>query len=216
MKSKFIALAGAAALAVSALVATAAVNSASAQAQKAPVILMVDRAMVVSQSLAGKTIPGQVQTIKASIERELKAEADKLKKDIENYQKNGNLMSEEVRKKTEQELGMRQQVALPQQAQIMEQAFGLAVQNAEATVLNEARPILKAIVDKRGATLLVDRAVVMYGAPETDITAEVIAELDKKVKTVTVEKVSLAEITKKLKEAQSAQAAKASAPAKKN
>jgi outer membrane protein len=88
----------------------------------------------------------------------------------------------------------------------MEQAFTLALQNAENQILNESAPILKSIVDKRGATLLVDRAVVMYGAPETDITAEVIAELDKKLKNVTVEKITLAQVMAKLKEAQNQQA----------
>lgn len=207
MKSMNLAAAGLAALCVAGIGA-AAVTSATAQAPKPAVILMVDRAALVSQSAAGKTIPGQANAIKTAIEKELQAEADKLKKDIENYQKNGQLMSEDVRAKTEKELAARQQVVLPQQAQIMEQAFSLAVQNAEAQVLNESRPILKTIVDKRGATLLVDRAVVMYGAPETDITAEVIAELDKKLKNVTVEKVTLAQVMQRLKDAQTQQAQK--------
>jgi outer membrane protein len=207
MKSMNLAAAGLAALAIGGA-GVAAVTGASAQGSKPAVILMVDRAALVSQSAAGKTIPTQANSIKTAIEKELQAEADKLKKDIENYQKNGNLMSEEVRAKTEKELAARQQVVLPQQAQIMEQAFSLAVQNAEAQVLNESRPILKTIVDKRGATLLVDRAVVMYGAPETDITAEVIAELDKKLKNVTVEKITLAQVMQKLKDAQNQQAQK--------
>lgn len=214
MKSMNLAAAGLAALALAGA-GVAAVTSAAAQGSKPAIILMVDRAALVSQSAAGKTIPTQANAIKTGIEKELQAEADKLKKDIENYQKNGQLMSEDVRKKTEQELAARQQVVLPQQAQIMEQAFTLAVQNAEAQVLNESRPILKSIVDKRGATLLVDRAVVMYGAPETDITAEVIAELDKKLKNVAVEKITLAQVMQKLKDAQSQQGKKA-AEGKKN
>lgn len=215
MKSKNIALAGLVALGLAGAGASA-VTSASAQSAKPAVILMVDRAALVSQSVAGKTIQPQAETIKAGIEKELQAEADKLKADIDNYKKNGQLMSEEVRTKTEKELAGRQQVVLPQQAQIMEQAFTIAVQNAEAQVLNESRPILKSIVDKRGATLLVDRAVVMYGAPETDITAEVIAELDKKLKNVTVEKVTLANVMQKLKDAQGQQGKKADDSKKKN
>lgn len=122
-------------------------------------------------------------------------------------------MSEEVRVKTERELQARAQVGLPQQQQIMGQAFEMAVQNAQGKILNEATPLIKAAVDKRGGTLLLDRSMVVYAAPESDITAEVIAELDKKMKTVAVERISLAEITKKLKEAAAQQQAKA--PAKK-
>ena len=177
---------------------------------KAPVILIVDRARLVGQSRAGKTIPEQAQKVQESVRKELEAEAEKLKKDIENYQKNAQLMSEEVRQKTEQELALRQQVSLPQQAQIMEQAFVAAVQNAESQVLFEAGPILESIVKDRGATILLDRSAVMYAATETDVTEEVITALDKKLKTVEVEKISLADIKKRLAEAQAARQAEAS------
>jgi Skp family chaperone for outer membrane proteins len=107
MKTKFIAAASFAMLCASLIGGAAVVAPASAQAQKPTVILVVDRNALVSQSAAGKTIPSQAQSIRAAIEKELTAEADKLKKDIESYQKNGSLMSEEVRQKTEKELAAR-------------------------------------------------------------------------------------------------------------
>lgn len=211
MKSRFLTIAGALALLAGGVAAGALVSGAEAQqASKPPVILIVDQSVIVSQSDAGKTIPGQADTIRNSIQKELTAEADKLKKDIENYQKGASLMSEEVRQKTEQELAVRQQVQLPQQAQIMEQVFGNVVQVAQAKILQESQPIMKSIVDKRGATLLLDRSAVMYAAAESDITQEVLAELNKKMKTVEVQKVTLADVKKKAAEA----AAKQSAGAK--
>lgn len=215
MKSKLIAATGALALVAAGAGAASLFSSAEAQsAAKAPVILIVSQELLVGQSEAGKTIPTQASAIKASIEKELQGEADKLKKDIENYQKGASLMSEEVRKKTEQDLAVRQQVALPQQAQIMEQVFAGAVQNAQSKVLQEAQPIMKAILDKRGGTILLDRSAVMYAAPETDITQEVLAELNKKTKTVAVQKVTLADVKKKLQEAQAAQGKPAEKPKK--
>ncbi len=169
---------------------------------KAPVILIVDRERLVSQSAAGQTIPDQAQKVQQSVRKELEEEVSKLKTDVEKYQKNASLMSDEVRQKTEQELAVRQQVILPQQAQIMEQAFVAAVQSAQAKVLLESRPILKEIVDDRGATILLDRSAVMYAAPETDVTQEVIAALDKKIKKVDVEQISLDDVMKRLEEAQ--------------
>lgn len=213
MKKQTFAIAGAVALATAGFAGGALVNQAEAQsAQKPPVILIVDRAQLVSQTKAGKTIPAQAETVKASVEKELEAESNKLKKDIESFQKNASLMSEEVRAKTEQELQGRYQYGLPQRVQIMEQAFSNAVQTAQAKILVESQPILKEIVDKRGATILLDRSAVMYAAPETDVTQEVIAALDKKFPAVEVQKVSLAELEKQIKEAQ----AKAQAQAKKN
>ena len=176
------------------------------QAAKAPVILIVDQSLIVGQSDAGKTIPTQANTIKTNIQKEFDLETEKLKKDIENYQKGASLMSEEVRQKTEQDLAMRQQVQLPQQAQIMEQVFSNVVQVAQAKILQESQPIMKAIVDKRGATLLLDRSAVMYAAPETDVTQEVLAELNKKMKTVEVQKVTLADVKKKAAEVAAKQA----------
>ena len=209
MKKQAIALASAAMIAVAGFAGGAVLSGAEAQsAEKAPVILIVDRAQIVSQTKAGKTIPGQAEEVKKSVEKELEAETEKLKKDIENFQKNASLMSEEVRAKTEQELGARYQYGLPQRVQIMEQAFSAAVQTAQAKILVESQPILKDIVDKRGATILLDRSAVMYAAPETDVTQEVIAALDKKFPAVSVEKVSLADLEKQIKEAQAkAQAA---------
>lgn len=202
MKKQIIALASAAALAVAGIGGAAFVTSAEAQsAAKAPVILIVDRELLLAQSKAGQTVPGQAESMRKSIEGELNAEAEKLRKDIESYQKNASLMSDEVRQKTEQELAARQQYGLPQRAQVMERALNGVVQQAQMQILNESRPILKEIVDKRGATILLDRSAVMYAAPETDITQEVLVALDKKFPKVEVQKVSLAEVEKQLREA---------------
>lgn len=215
MISNFLRAAGAATALTGAAAIGVMVSSVEAQqSQKTPVILIVDQGVLVSQSEAGKTIPTQANSIKASIQKEFDAEADKLKKDIENYQKGASLMSDEVRQKTEQDLALRQQVQLPQQAQIMEQVFGNVVQVAQAKILQESQPIMKAIVDKRGATLLLDRSAVMYTAPEADITQEVLAELNKKMKTVDVQKVTLADVRKKVQEAQAKQGAAPKTPAK--
>lgn len=203
MRKQFFAIAGVAGFAVAAIAGLSALNGAEAQsAAKAPVILIVDQAQLVGQSKAGQTIPAQAEKVRDSVAKELEAEATKLKNDIEKYQKNASLMSDEVRQKTEQELQMRQQYGLPQRAQVMEKAFTATVQNARGEILLEARPIMKDIIEKRGATIVLDRSSVMYAAIETDITQEVIAELDKKMKSVEVKKISLAEVEKQIIAAQ--------------
>ncbi len=207
MKKQFFAITGAIALTIAGAASVAAINNAEAQsAQKAPVILVISSAQLVSQSKAGKTIPEQAKKVEASVVKELEAEVDKLKKDIENYQKNASLMSDEVRQRTEQELQVRQQYGLPQRQKIVAQVFDIALQNAQNKILIESQPIMKDIIEKRGATIVLDKSQVMYSSVETDITQEVIAALDKKMKTVEVEKVSLAEIEKKLQEMAKAQA----------
>ena len=74
MKNKLFAVAGAIMLAVAGLAGGALVNGAEAQNNgKAPVILIVDRAKIVSQTKAGKTIPSQAEDVKKNVEKELEA-----------------------------------------------------------------------------------------------------------------------------------------------
>jgi outer membrane protein len=207
MKNQFLAISGAFALTIAGFAIGSTLTNVEAEsAQKTPVILTVSLAQIVDQSKAGKSIPDQAQKVLESVQSELEAEAKKLAKDIESFQKNSSLMSEEVRQQKQQELMGRQQYGLPQKAQIMEKAFSAAVQNARSKVLIESQPLIKDIVDKRGATLVLDKATVMFASTETDITQEVISGLDKKLDKVEVQKISLAEVMKQLEEAQKAQA----------
>lgn len=210
MKNQIIAVAGAMALMIAGFSAGSLISSAEAQsAGNAPVILTISRGQLIEQSKAGKGIPDKANRVRESVQQELEAEAEKLSKEIEDFQKNSSLMSEEVRQQKQQELAVRQQYGLPQQAQIMEQAFSAAVQQAQAKILVESQPIIADIIKKRGATIVLDKASVMYAATDTDITQEVLSALDKKFDDVEVEKISLPEIMKRLEDMQKEQQAAA-------
>lgn len=202
MNKSIFAIAGAALLGVAGFAGQATLSAVEAQNDaKAPVILTVSMDMVIAQSKAGKTIPGQAEEVRNSVAAELEGENAKLQKDIENFQKNAELMSDEVKQKTAQELQVRYQQELPARAQLADQAFRVALQNAQVKIVNAAQPIMKDIIDRRGATVMLDRSSVLYAAVETDVTQEVIAALDKKMDSVEVEKFTLAELEKQLKEA---------------
>lgn len=209
MKNRMLTAGGLSMVVAASMMAGAAFNGAEAQrrGKDAPVILTVDMQQVMSQSRAGQSIPSQAEEVRANVAKELESEASALNKEIESFQKNAELMSEDVRQKKGQELQIRSQRILPQRAQIAEQAFRIAVQNAQAKILQESQPILKDIVDDRKATVLLDKSAVLYAAEETEITEEVIKELDKDLKSVEVQKVSLAEIEKQFREAQAKAAA---------
>lgn len=202
MNKSIFAIAGAALLGVAGFAGQATLSAVEAQNDaKAPVILTVSMDTVIAQSKAGKTIPGQAEEVRKSVAAELDGENAKLQKDIENFQKNAELMSDEVKQKTAQELQVRYQQELPARAQLADQAFRVALQNAQVKIVNAAQPIMKDIIDRRGATVMLDRSSVLYAAVETDVTQEVIAALDKKMDSVEVEKFTLAELEKQLKEA---------------
>ncbi|MEO0879538.1 MAG: hypothetical protein AAFY22_07455, partial [Pseudomonadota bacterium] len=67
---------------------------------------------------------------------------------------------------------------------------------------------LKDIVEANGATLLLERSAVMYAAQETDITDQVVSSLDKKLKSVKVERTDLRELQRQAIEAQKKNAGK--------
>ena len=206
MKNQIFAIAGALTLTIAGLSVGSMISSAEAQsAGNAPVILTISRAQLIEQSKAGKGIPDKADKVRESVQKELESEAEKLTKEIEDFQKNSSLMSEEVRQQKQQELMARQQYGLPQQAQIMERAFGVAVQQAQAKILVESQPIIADIIEKRGATIVLDKASVMYASTDTDITQEVLSALDRKLDDVDVEEISLAQIMKQLEDAQKAQ-----------
>jgi len=206
MKNQIFAIAGALTLTIAGLSVGSMISSAEAQsAGNAPVILTISRAQLIEQSKAGKGIPDKADKVRESVQKELESEAEKLTKEIEDFQKNSSLMSEEVRQQKQQELMARQQYGLPQQAQIMERAFTVAVQQAQAKILVESQPIIADIIEKRGATIVLDKASVMYASTDTDITQEVLSALDRKLDDVDVEEISLAQIMKQLEDAQKAQ-----------
>ena len=200
MKSKFSRIAGALALALGAAVAS--VGAAQAQ-QQPPVILIINQAQVIAQSKAGQSMNAQLQKLGEQANVELNAEVEKIVKEGEDLQKQKDLMAEDVWLQKAQQVAVKQN-NLPTLREVKLRELSISEQRAVAQITEKLSPILQKIVDARGATILLDRSAVMYAAVNTDITAEVIAELDKAISTVKVEKVSLAELQKQAQ----AQAAK--------
>ena len=202
MKRKLIGLAGAAFLAVTGLAAGATVVSAQAQqAGKAPVILILDQAQVIAQSKAGVSMSTQLKALQDSANTELNAGVEKINKETEDLKKQKDLMAEDVWMEKAKQLSVKQN-NLPALREVKVRELSISEQQALGKINDAMMPILKKIVEDRGATVMLDRSAVMYASVDTNITAEVIAELDKVLSTVKVEKVSLADLQRQALEAQ--------------
>ena len=202
MKRKLIGIAGAAFLAVTGLAAGASVVSAQAQqAGKAPVILILDQAQVIAQSKAGVSMSTQLKALQDSANTELNAEVEKINKETEDLKKQKDLMAEDVWMEKAKQLSVKQN-NLPALREVKVRELSISEQQALGKINDAMMPILKKIVEDRGATVMLDRSAVMYASVDTNITAEVIAELDKVMSTVKVEKVSLADLQRQALEAQ--------------
>lgn len=199
MRKKLAAVAGAAALAVVGVAASAGLSV--AHAQSAPVILIVNQAQVLGQSKAGQSIRTQLEKLQEQANTELNAEVEKVVKEVEDLRKQKDLMAEEVWMQRAQQAEVKRQ-NLPALREVKTRELSISEQQALNQLTDKLTPILERIVERRGATLLLDRSAVMYAAVDTDITAEVISELDKAITTVKVEKVSLAELQRQAQEAQ--------------
>lgn len=204
MKRKFIGIVGAAALAVAGLGAGASfVTAAAQQGAKAPVILILDQGQVIAQSKAGQSMAEQLAKLQEAANTELTAEVEKLSKEAEDLKKQKELVAEDVWMQKAQQLAVKQN-NLPALREVKVRELSIAEQQALGKINEAMMPILKKIVEDRGATIMLDRSAVMYASVDTNITAEVIAELDKKLSSVKVEKVSLAELQRQAQEAQKA------------
>lgn len=202
-----------AAVSIAALVSVVGFSATPAAAQqKAPVILVVNQQQVLGQSKAGQSIAAQLQKLQDDATTELNAQVQALQKEQDDLQKQKDLVAAEVWTEKAKALVAKQN-NFPALRDTRAKELQISEQQALEKLNDSLTPILKKIVDTRGATILVDRAAVIFAAPETDVTAQVIADLDKAVTTVPVQKVSLADLQKQAAAAQSA-AAKA-APAKK-
>ena len=198
MKTKLMSLAAAFSLGMAGLAGTAAVSAAAAQ--DGPVILIINQAQVIAQSKAGQSMKPQLEKLQEEANTDLNKEVEKIVKESEDLQKQKGLMAEDVWTEQAKKVAVKQN-NLPMLREVKVRELSLAEQQALGKINEQMLPILEKIVKDRGATILLDRSAVMYAANDTDITKEVIKELDKKLKSVKVEKVSLAELQKQAQEA---------------
>ncbi|MEM9014325.1 MAG: OmpH family outer membrane protein [Pseudomonadota bacterium] len=187
------AIAGALSLAFAGLTAGAAVSPAAAQSQ--PVILIINQAQVIATSKAGKSMGPQLQKFQEEINKELNDEVEKITKESEDLKKQKDLMAEDVWMEKAKQVAVKQN-NLPVLREVRVRELQLSEQQALGKISEVMKPILEEIVKERGATLLLDRSAVMFASVDNDITQEVITELDKKLSSVKVEKVDLAELQK--------------------
>ncbi len=203
MNKKHLSLA--AALGVFGAVGAAAISSATAQQSgKAPVILILNQGQVLATSKAGQSMKPQLETLQKQANDELNAEVEKIVKEGEDLQKQKGLLAEDVWTQRAQQVAIKQN-NLPTLREVKVRELSIAEQSAVQKINDAMLPILQSIVESRGATVLLDRSAVMYAAADTDITQQVITELDKKLSTVKVEKVSLAELQRQAQQAEAAQ-----------
>lgn len=173
--------------AVAAVVALAAF-AASAHAQVPPSrALFLDLDTVFQQSQVGTGIRGQLETMLA----EVKTRSDAADKAFE--QREATLLStaqgrpeEELRRDWEQI--QTERAAQAQVFQLERAAVQAAASSARRQVNGVLNEIMQEILVERGANMILDVKSVHVGGVDYDITSEVIARLDRRLPSLTVER----------------------------
>ncbi len=152
---------------------------AMAQARNTPTarIILVDFDRVSRESLVGKDIAAQMESHRVDLEKKARAMQQELKAEEEELKKQRNIISPEAFQERVRAL---QRKAQAKQNEIngLGQQARRAMQQAQLEVQRVLRPIVKKIMDERGANMVMDKALVSQHAAGLDVTTEVIERLD--------------------------------------
>lgn len=159
------------------LVALAQPVAAQQNAVPAARIILVDFDRVSRESLVGKDIAAQMESHRVDLEKKARAIQDKLKAEEEEIAKQRNIISPEAFQERVRGL---QQKAQQKQAELqdIQQQARRAMQQAQLEVQRVLRPIVKEVMDRHGANMVLDKALVSQHAAGLDVTTEVIEKLD--------------------------------------
>ncbi len=159
------------------LVALAGPVEAQQNAVPAARIILVDFDRVSRESLVGKDIAAQMESHRVDLEKKARAIQDKLKAEEEEIAKQRNIISPEAFQERVRGL---QQKAQQKQAELqdLQQQARRAMQQAQLEVQRVLRPIVKEVMDRHGANMVLDKALVSQHAAGLDVTTEVIEKLD--------------------------------------
>lgn len=180
-------------LAFASLVSAATVSSAGAA--NPAVILIVNTEQIFSQAKVGISIREQIQGMAKKLQAEDKKGQEAIEAEAKKLTEQRALLSQEDFKKKFEELQKKDEVHQRKMRQ-KGQELQLGANKARAEVETAIRPIFQNIMEKNGATILLDQSVVLAGGVDLDVTAEVLKQLDAKLATVTVKPVPLAEAQK--------------------
>lgn len=143
----------------------------------------IDLARVLARSSAGVAAREQLEREKAAMQKKLDGEQAELTKLKEDLDKKGQLLSAEVRKEKQETLERRVR-DLRRLVDDFEKDYQKKDRELMGKFLRELSGVVQKVGKDKGFTLIVDArgAGVIYGAPEADLTEEIIRAFDDETK----------------------------------
>lgn len=159
--------------------ATGAAAAAQAQAPNAKIIV-VDFDRVSRESMVGQDISAQMESNRTDLESHARRIQQQLGAEQQELQQQRSIVSDEA---FQQRLQQFQQRAQQQQAQLqgLTQQARQAMQQANLEVQRALRPIVRQVMEEKGANVVLDKALVSQHAAGLDVTTEVIERLNQEL-----------------------------------
>jgi Skp family chaperone for outer membrane proteins len=156
----------------------------------APRILVVDRQAILRFSKVGQDIVRQVNAYTQAAENEFKSQRDSLQKEQAAIQQQMAILAPDVREQKRKAFEAKV-AAFQQKVQSRQSEIQGGVLQARQQVEQALAPVLQGIMQERQANLLLDRAAVVLGTIDIDVTKVAVQRLDQKLPSVKVQLVSL-------------------------
>lgn len=174
-------------VAVAALVGTQVPGAGEAVAQqlKPAVIAVIDSRRLFSESLVSKDIRTQLTAFSQTFAAEENKVKEELLKEKEEIDKQRSLMAQEAYEDRYTQLKARAD-QLNRQADIHQKQLNVAQVRANRELQRVLTPIIQKVSDKRGATVVLEKAQIVHQQSGLDITTEVIESLDRELPTLKV------------------------------
>lgn len=151
----------------------------AAHAQSTPnaKIIVVDFDRVSRESLVGKDIAAQMESNRVDIESLARSVQQQLSNEEEELKKQRSIISQDA---FNERVRSFQQKAQGEQNRLQEiaQQARTAMQQANLEVQRVLRPIVKEVMEAKGANIVIDKALVSTHAAGLDVTTEVIEKID--------------------------------------
>lgn len=154
-------------------------------------ILVVDQARVIRESSVGKHVATQLKSIGTTMDSEIKAKAspiqserDRLVNELKGLDQAALASRPDLQKRAQDIMTKGQTTQL--EAQYLQRELQITEAKALKQVNDKMASILETLVAERGADIILDRSLVIYGGKTTDITDTVISRLNSQMRTVSV------------------------------
>ena len=149
-------------------------------------IIVIDNRLISTNAAVAQDISRQIRQIESEMQVELTTQENALKAEQEELQSQANMIPQESYNQRAQEFQLKVN-QYQQSVQRKRLQLERALVNADAAVERALKPILQNVLNQNGATLLMDKTVIIEQVPGLDVTTQVIEQLDLAMPTYTVE-----------------------------